>query len=412
MAFEGNNYLVRFIGNNVITSSETPFNQGDVVNALVTNIGDKVEMKLLPHQTANQQSSIIRALSVEEILANLNVPVTQNTIEIATALIRNGAPLTKNTIEQLLAYLGSMSGDNNEMVELLALAKALELPINDRVLSNLRLLLSQRSFIGEQLSQLQAEITPLISTNERLVDEQILANLTELIEQTTINPEKGDVASQIRAFLSRLGISHEKTLLLLSESSNIDNLLGNLRANLKSLLLQTRENLLSVDGNEPSSPEAERLLTLVEGMLQNIEVQQLANQKLSELLPHFYFQIPFVVDGKTVTLEVKGRSEGRDKIDSENVQLDFSIKTINLGLVRIHLTIVKGHVSCDIKVENEEVRAFVNQFTGELTERLQNLNYKMTSIGCHIDTENTPVMRLVQETMQAINNLFHIDLTV
>jgi len=412
LAFEDNKYLVRFMGNNVITSSEASFNKGDVVNVLVTNVGDKVEMRLLPHKTANQQNSIIRAISVEEILESLNIPVTQNTIEIANALIRDGIPLTKSAIEELLTHLNSVSGNKNEVVELLALAKALELPINDRVLSNLRLLLSQRLSIGEQLSQLKAEITQLISTNGNLADEQILANLTELIEQIAINPEEVNVVSQIRSFLARLGISHEKTLLLLGKAGNVDNLLENLRANLKSLLLQTRENLLTADGSAPRSAEAERLLALVDGMLQNIEVQQLANQKLSELLPHFYLQIPYTVDGQTVTLEVKGRSEGRDKIDPENIQLDFSIKTVNLGLVRIHLTIVNKHISCDIKVEDERVRTFVNQFTGELTERLQNLNYRMTSIGCHIDTEEIPVMRLVQQTMQSIDKLFHIDLTV
>jgi len=412
LVFEGNKYLVRFANNNVITSSETPFNKGDVVDVLVTNIGDKVEMRLLPHKAASQQTSIIRALSVEEILENLSLPVTQNTIELANALIRNGAPLTKSTLEELLAYLSGVSGDKGEMAELLALAKALELPINDRVLSNIRLLLSQRSSIGEQLSQLKTELARLVSTNENLVDEHISANLAELIEQIAITPEKGDVASQIRSFLARLGISHEKTLLFLNEASNIDNLLGNLRANLKSLLLQTRENLLTADGSEPKSAEAQRLLTFVEGMLQNIEVQQLANQKLSELLPHFYLQIPYVVDGKTVTLEVKGRSEGSNKIDPDNVRLDFSIKTVNLGLVRIHLAIVKRYVICDIKLENEKVRAFVDQFTGELTERLQNLNYKTANIGCHIDAEKVPVMKLVQQTMQAIDTLFHIDLTV
>jgi len=412
LVFEGDNYLVRFANNNVITSSETPFNKGELVDVLVTNIGDKVEMKLLPHKTANQQTSIIRALSVEEILEDLSVPVTKNAIELANALIRNGVPLTKNTLEELLAYLSNVSDNNSEMAEVLALAKALELPINERVLSNLRLLLSQRSSIGEQLSQLKTELARLVSTNEKLVDEHILANLAELIEQITITPEEGDVASQIRSFLSRLGISHEKTLLFLNEANNVDNLLGNLRANLKSLLLQTRENLLATDGGEPGAADTERLLSFVEGMLQNIEVQQLASQKLSELLPHFYLQIPYVVDGKTVTLEVKGRSEASDKIDPDNVHLDFSVKTVNLGVVRIHLAIVKRYVTCDIKVENEKVKAFVNRFTWELTEKLQNLNYKTASIDCHIDTEEAPVMKLVQQTVQAIDKLFHIDLIV
>lgn len=406
--FGNNKALVSFKGFNVVTEAPAQLDKGEIINVRILAIGDKITMRLVRPGT---NSTVKFTATITDILNDMNLSVNEDTRTIVKALIQYEIPLTAENIESVLSYASSIGGEFEQAIELIVLAWFLNLPPNSRIFSDLRLFNSKRTPLSQQLNSLKNLLNELVS-QDTIVDSDFIQEFMNFLDGLTLTPGKGNITTQIKQLLENLGLEYEHTLLAATQENT--NLLQDglkwLNQTLKGMLLELRGQLLN---SETRSQVAERTLRVIEGILQNFEIQEITQGNIREL-PRFYLQIPYLVDGELANLEFMARKINEDgegkELDLNNASLSFLVNTVNLGDIKINLDILQGKVGCAILTENESTRNFVDSYKEELVNRLETLDYSVRYIHCKTTPEEVK-LELFEEPPELVGDVVQIDVT-
>jgi hypothetical protein len=95
-----------------------------------------------------------------------------------------------------------------------------------------------------------------------------------------------------------------------------------------------------------------------------------------------------MIDGKFYNLELKitpfKSFIKRKKVDISNLQFAILLNTPKLGLLEILIQIYNKAISCNINVENELIKDFLEENLKSLKTSLQNLDFKVEDLKLNI----------------------------
>ncbi len=109
-----------------------------------------------------------------------------------------------------------------------------------------------------------------------------------------------------------------------------------------------------------------------------------------------YVQIPLSIWNRETTgeLYVLKRDQKKKKIDPENVTMFISLNTGNLGKVDSLLNINKKSISINLRVENEDIIAFLKDNYKDLHKKLSEKGYKLTDIKYRLLEEEANILNI------------------
>jgi hypothetical protein len=226
------------------------------------------------------------------------------------------------------------------------------------LLRALRPVVGQGGQLGESLGELVRSLGDGTARAGLAPELRALADaLTELLARPTSD------AGALRALLPALGLGHEAALASLVGARVARGTLGELREDLKGLLLRARA-VLDGDGDEHGS-----LREAVARALTSLEAEQLLNLARARTGEALLLSLPFP-DGErwtTAHLSVPGREErqgGGSEDEAAPFRMTLGLELSNLGPLRADLTLTPSLLAVRLLVTRAEV---AHRFERELS---------------------------------------------
>ena len=410
-SLDSNKALISFRGLNIVTEMATVPNRGEIIHARILSLGDQIAMRVIQPDSTGVHSST----RIADFLGNVNLPVTDQTQAFARALLQHNLPVTQENMESLIQYATWFGAGTNTSLELIALSWLLNLPPNSHLFEALRSLFGGRERIGTQLENLRSLLAGLLGETPDGIDPALVRNLLQFIEHTA----QGKFSSQIQQFMEQLGLGYEARLFAtLGDSKLLREFFHHSNSNLKGLLLRLRSQiLLSKTQNNVPTPVQQRLdqvMQALDGILTNIDAQEIAVSRELANENQFYLQIPYWLGNEPSTAEILGkspRSGVEHRLDPDNMTLELLVETAHLGTLKFHLHTLQRQMNCTILAEHSEYSDFINMHKGDLLSRIRGLNYDTKDILLRVAESEDLHLELVSPSPALKGEFVRIDAT-
>jgi hypothetical protein len=362
--------IVRFLGFNMVTQSETPLDKGSLVRAEITALEDQVTMRLLqPGSVAHRAASL---------LERADVPATREHVAVIAMMARAGIPLTAENVQDVFRQVGQMP-PGPKTAELVVLARALDVPVSAASLQALDVLTEPPVPLGHQTAALSASLERALADLPEQ-EQGPLRDLASALQALPFRPDADDLTGQTRDFLRALGLHFEAAAARGEPATG----------SVKELLLAAQAALLeraeaaTQRGGSPAALDA--LRGEVEGLLRQLDAFQVLARIPSLNLPHLYLHYMYWVGIQSpVTIQVRGRKhKPEEAMDAENIELEFSVRTKRWGLLHVRITVREGRLTGRVETESSEARAFIEPRLHRLSRRLADAGYSVQRIVCHL----------------------------
>lgn len=322
------------------------------------------------------------------LLQQLNLPNSKENRMLLHYLLSNNLPITKEAIGNIREWLPSSFG--KQELATIGLMLERELPLTKEVFSSLSSLQSDKG-----ISVLIEELQQQLSAHK--VKEPILNDLLSSLREGG-DVSQDNIVEMLKTIFQKMGYSFEAGLLKRSP-------MGTDQATqemLKPILLELMGKDIPIVVKEIAS----QLIDKVTGYQLMSQQSGPIMQLITEIPLRFFNQ---QVD---VTMQYNGRKTADGKVDSNYCRILFYLKLVNLQDTVIDLTIQNRIMNMSILNDRApEIMSFINKAEEPLKEKLQELDYKLTSVHAKpLTKEDKPVW--TQQQAMRVNTYKGVDLKI
>ena len=297
----------------------------------------------------------------------------------------------------------------NYNTNLLFTSWLLNFPPKSHLFQALKNLYYRQDKLDQRLRLLQNELRTL--AKDSIISFGSKNELSQQIMEATrsIAPNSNNLAEEIAKFVNQLGLSYERKLFLAGQKSNASETFLQ-RNNLKSDLIRLKTQLVS--DKQHSDEFLGRIGKAIDSVLCQIDALELAMNPLITGRSQVYFQIPYSGNKKDLSAEVLGYNlDDQDKLDTENMRLEMSIETENLGSLKFDLRIKKRHMNCLIMSEKQQYNNFIVDEKIDLLERMKSIRYNLEDIAFQVVDSKRIRVDVVTDVSQMSVNMGRIDVS-
>lgn len=385
--------LINLKGTKFIAQTNLSFNQGEIVDLQVKELTPKIILQLIPHGESRAHAGKYTQIDIKNMLKSLGLSVNKENINIVKKLLEYDLPINKEILSEINNSLKNLGLSDSSDIETLVFLKAKGIPFSRTAFNSLKLYLFKRTSLFSYLNNLKEML------KDSPLDKDLKQQFTKFLDQLTLSFKKDNLSTDIKNFLSNLGL-------------NVDpNTLKEKETNLKKLLLEIKNNL-ALTGKDSLHPKITNLLETLNQTLLNLTSLQLLNQDEGNLR-YFCWEIPYQVDSNKEPLQIKIRYKEKKKgerINLDNLNISFLFKTSNLGDVFVNMHIKDKAINGFISLEDFIKKNFVLNHIGELQSNLSNLGYLVNKFDCKI--LHNPEQEFHEDRIINLDNLSKIDIRI
>jgi len=402
-ALDNKQFVISFKGHQLITEMDFPLKRGQEIQAKVVSLGENIRMSFMPATTTNGFSPEVVAL-----LDQANFPVSQQTHDFAQILYQHKLPIDSKTLNSLIQYGQQanfpMGGDHNVLVT----GWLLNLPSGSHLFQALQNLYYRREKLDFSLRALKNALNySMQSPTDSVIDKTLVQEFLETINPLDFGTK--NLAKQLSEFANGLGLSYERKLFLASQKQkNTQGFLQEktLKANLLRLKSQFSPSTQLPDDS------SSRIGKAIDSMLLQIDTLELAMNPLIAGRSQVYLQIPYASIKKDLSADVLGYSpDDESKLSIENMRLEMSIETENLGCLRVNLHILQRQMNCLIMSEEQRFSDFIIDEKIDLLERMQSIRYNLNNVAFQVVDLSKIEMEVVPRISRSAGNVGRIDVS-
>ena len=377
----GNNqFLINFKGQKMVTEVKSRLSRGQEVEAKVISLKGGVRMSFVP--TENMPTKFDSEIT--SLLNDAGLPFNQRHLDFAQILYQNQTPIDSCIVIDFAEYAqkaDSLSRTNYN-TNLLFTSWLLNFPPKSHLFQALKNLYYRQDKLDQRLKLLQNELRTL--AKDSTISFGSKNELSQQIMEATrsIAPNSNNLAEEIARFVNQLGLSYERKLFLAGQKSSASETFLQ-RNNLKSDLIQLKIQLVS--DKQYSDEFLGRIGKAIDSVLCQIDALELAMNPLITGRSQVYFQIPYSGNKKDLSAEVLGYNlDDQDKLDTENMHLEMSIETENLGSLKFDLRVQKRQMNCLIMSEKQQYNNFIVDEKIDLLERMKSIRYNLEDVAFQV----------------------------
>lgn len=254
-----------------------------------------------------------------------------------------------------------------------------EAEAQDRLSALFRLYLPQKMPLGEAILPLARMLSAAPATSQLI--QEALRNLEPLLQAWTSEEPPGSLLTswggvltgrEIRLQLQQSGVFYESRLAEWITQGREGRLSRMVAGDLKGVLLEldqwlSEESARLAQQGQSLPEQAAGLSRAVKSLLANIELNQLANQRVSEQGGWMLYQLPGGAGMSSFTIRLYvHRDWGKEKERPDYLKLVLMLEPKSLGPLRMDLSVLGKHLSARIYVASEETRSFLDLWLPEL----------------------------------------------
>ncbi len=404
----GNNqFLINFKGQKLVTEVESRLSRGQEVEAKVISLKGGVRMSFVPTEKMPPKFDS----EITSLLNDAGLPFNQRHLDFAQILYQNQTPIDSCIVIDFAEYAqkaDSLSRTNHN-TNLLFTSWLLNFPPKSHLFQALKNLYYRQDKLDQRLKLLQNELRAL--AKDSTISFGSKNELSQQIMEATrsIAPNSNNLAEEIAKFVNQLGLSYERKLFLAGQKSNASETFLQ-RNNLKSDLIRLKIQLGS--DKQYSDELLGRIGKAIDSVLCQIDALELAMNPLITGRSQVYFQIPYSGNKKDLSAEVLGYNlDDQDKLDTENMRLEMSIETENLGNLKFDLRIKKRHMNCLIMSEKQQYNNFIVDEKIDLLERMKSIRYNLEDVAFQVVDSRRIRVDVVTDVSQTTVNMGRIDVS-
>ena len=404
----GNNqFLINFKGQKLVTEVKSRLSRGQEVEAKVISLIGGVRMSFVPTEKMPPKFDS----EITSLLNDAGLPFNQRHLDFAQILYQNQTPIDSCIVIDFAEYAqkaDSLSRTNYN-TNLLFTSWLLNFPPKSHLFQALKNLYYRQDKLDQRLKLLQNELRAL--AKDSTISFGSKNELSQQIMEATrsIAPNSDNLAEEIAKFVNQLGLSYERKLFLAGQKSNASETFLQ-RNNLKSDLIRLKIQLVS--DKQYSDELLGRIGKAIDSVLCQIDALELAMNPLITGRSQVYFQIPYSGNKKDLSAEVLGYNlDDQDKLDEENMCLEMSIETENLGSLKFDLRIKKRRMNCLIMSEKQQYNNFIVDEKIDLLERMKSIRYNLEDVAFQVVDSKRIRVDVVTDVSQTTVNMGRIDVS-
>lgn len=207
-------FIVNYLGRNVVTQSSLDFKQTDIIYAKVTDISDKVTMRLVEGEVKGLGAALSESEG-KELLSKLNIKVSEENINIFKTLSLFNLKVNKENVLLMQSKIKEFGLSSLDEMKSLAWLLSKNIPLTQENTHSVKMYLFEHKLLGENMQ----EIEQSLKQNFSAVKDLNIKSFIDLINNTKVKVEQENLAGQLENFVRNSGLNYESKIrnLFLSE---------------------------------------------------------------------------------------------------------------------------------------------------------------------------------------------------
>lgn len=323
----------------------------------------KLQLKIVNNRKDDEKSN---ESFIEDLVLENNMEVDKSDFDILKKMVKHNMPLTKENISKvktILDFKARITADSREEdIFITKYVKSKGIDIDSTKGKEIERVL--KGFFNELKNVSTDEILTILENNIDLNEENIKSFLNVFKGNSTIYNELGVIGKEF-----------------------------NIEERLKEII-KPNTNQLEIILKEQLKNKTEEMKTIIRSIMEkevnlNPEIYDKVLQNLKEYAndfkvfnsvnnQYYYLDIPVNLnkDEYNCKILIKDDRNLKKNIDSKNVSLVVSVKTINMGVVDAYIKVREQNMNIDIKCEEQWVKT-LNLGKDKLLNELSMFNYNV-----------------------------------
>jgi len=197
-------FLINFSGHNVISSSELSLRKADTIQAQVTDIADKVTMRLLPGNVAPEGEKLSED-DFNRVLEQLNLKSSSTNLDIVKALSLFDIQLSKENILAMQQKMKELNLSSFDDLKALAYLTSKQFPATAESTKSIKAYLFEENLIGKNLENVEQGLKKLAP----FLDSSKVEGFVGLLNKMKIRVDEGSLMEQLSRFMENSGLNYE-----------------------------------------------------------------------------------------------------------------------------------------------------------------------------------------------------------
>jgi hypothetical protein len=349
-------------------------NSIDISKIINRSFDSKEIIKNEPDKKAN----IYQDINEKGIEQNINPKDIINNVKISNQYLKHTSKINSE-LKQMLSELGIYDDDSQtELVE----------QLRDVFINNSEKINKNEKSINLNLRE---NINSLINENNEDIISTLDIKKDNLQDKTQVNTNKENIENVKNNNISDENIINNNTREKSIDKNTVDNIKDNIEIKkfddikMKTNLLVKQEidskinemkNIIKTFMEKRMNLNSEVYDKIIQGFSEKINDFKVFNSISSQ---YYYLDVPVnIKDNKyPCKLIIKDDRKNGKKIDSKNIKIVTSIKTINIGTVDVYVKVSNINMNIDIKCEKSWVN-IIDLAKDKLLKDLSDSNYRIT----------------------------------
>lgn len=383
--------------NKLFKGESSLYKELESVDKLVNNYNSKSDDGVLKSQGSIRNQNT--AKDIFEAVANHNKSVQDNSSKGEEGNVKPNLNIDKEENFQKL-NLEEVTKLINQSGEKISADKKVNLINNIKVLDNLTRVLQNasdgdkkiaqeiKSYILENASDLQntdvkdviKQVMSKINPDLKLTSSDII-NISKAVEnlQTPDANKNVITKNETQGFESKAKFDEATSLMKSLISSNKNPVENNSAQNVKDQINLKIENMKSfisglIDNNKGDNNSlSQKIYNIIKDNINDFKVfNSISNE-------YYYMDIPVSnnLNDYNCKLIIKDDRKSGKKLDSKNVKLVTSVKTVNMGTIDAYIKVFENNMNINLKCEKEWVKTF-DKSKDSIIGKISNMGYNIS----------------------------------
>lgn len=377
---DGQGYLMRMGDQLLRAQSGTPLQVGQSVQMKVQGDqpqGNMLKMQLVPGGGQARHS----AGELADSLSNMKIPLSENTMETAKAMVESKVPLTKDNLQTMQKLTQMPEGAKSQppmsdRVSSVVFLQQNNLPVTPQNMSCLANFLAQNPQLGQQMACMNDELKRLIEKGGG--DAKQFDDLREMVLEAieggggnigkTKDKKSPPPPKKFFNAAKQAGIEFGTSPFPGSDEDEWE-------------LLAAYRELRRKVGEELGEEETAELARMLNEAEDTVQAQRLLNRAVMGEIGCLYFQVPIRLrEDCEVWLYFRRKGGGQEDSLGDEFRAEFLVTTEYLGNLFFIVEVTGVEVSVVIEVENQATEEFVGRYAVVLQERIAMAGWKCQGV--------------------------------
>lgn len=273
------------------------------------------------------------------------------------------------------------------------------LPQTDAAIRSVLSLFTQQATTGDDLQTISLVLSQAAANGTLPAD--VAGEAAALIARF-VPRDSGDFQAVLRQ-LGR-GVAVEAEIAQAISTSRLESLPGTLRADLRAVLSQLRDNE-GLASYLQAKGQLNTFQSAVDRVLDRISSGQLQNLHSLEQ-PYVFFEVPFPTGAPLREARVHLFREGRGTkhgAEGRSASVTLDLSTTKLGDLWITLQLTEGHCGCRVAVTSEPVAETIEAAREELVNAIESAGYARATV--HVDLWDGDRLRETAHLMRRFSGI-------